>query len=52
MSWSFEEEDLSIFTEGEFSSQAKITRIVSDPVGEELELSGIFDQNYQDMFDV
>lgn len=43
-------EDLKIFTAGEFSTHATVTRLKSEPVGETLELSGIFDENYQDMF--
>ncbi|MEM6614547.1 MAG: hypothetical protein AAF652_20340 [Cyanobacteria bacterium P01_C01_bin.72] len=41
-------EDLDAFTAGEFANPAVLTRIKSS--GEPLVLSGIFDENYQDMF--
>ena len=42
----FESEDLSVFTSGEFSTVA----IVDSATYPFAELSGIFDENYQDMF--
>ncbi|MEL6493559.1 MAG: hypothetical protein AAFQ41_00365 [Cyanobacteria bacterium J06623_7] len=42
-------EDLEVFTAGEFSTPAVLTRIKS--VGDPLELSGLFDANYQSIFD-
>lgn len=57
MSFFDELEDLDIFTGGEFSDRAIVTPLSStSPLlgGTEggWELSGIFDENYQDMFDV
>ncbi len=41
-------EDLDIFTGGEFSDRA----IIDSPTSDLRSLSGIFDENYQDIFDV
>ncbi|MEM8828768.1 MAG: head-tail joining protein [Cyanobacteria bacterium P01_G01_bin.19] len=46
MSWHMDDEDLGIFTNGEFSTIA----IVNSATSSLSELSGIFDENYQDMF--
>lgn len=55
MSWHIDdEEDLDIFTAGDFSTLAMVTPLsaTSTLLGgtEGGELSGIFDENYQDMF--
>lgn len=43
MSWISEHEELAFFTEGEFSDIARLSTGV--------EVSGIFDENYADVFD-
>lgn len=46
MSWSIDDEDLEVFLDGEFSTIATVDSATFSIA----EISGIFDENYQDIF--